>query len=266
VTRREPERVKEETIRHWTADPAGASLAAGFERGTPGFFEAVERTRYGLYPWLLADYLQSDRWTGKDVLEVGVGLGTDHLQLARAGARLAGVDITPASIDSTRKLLDLHDYESELAVADAELLPFDDSTFDCVYSFGVLHHTPDMNRAIRELQRVLRPEGTALVAVYNRHSYFYAWRFARFLFRLEWRHSTLDEMRSKFEHGEGDPLVTVSSRRELDRAFQPFSRVLIEGRHLPRHRIPSRVLDLLDPLLPSIERRVGWYWMVEATR
>jgi ubiquinone/menaquinone biosynthesis C-methylase UbiE len=266
VTRREPELIKQETIRHWTAEPAGASLAAGYERGSEEFFDVVERTRYRLYPWLLVDYLQPERWSGKDVLEVGVGLGTDHLQLARAGARLTGVDLAPASIESTRRLLDFHGYNSELAVADAEHLPFDDSTFDSVYSFGVIHHTPDMNRAIRELHRVLRPKGSALVALYNRHSYFYVWRLARFLLRLEWRDSTLEQMRSKIEYGGGNPLVVVSSRRELDSAFQSFSRVLIEARHLPRHRIPSRLLGVLGPLLRPLERRVGWYWMVEATR
>jgi SAM-dependent methyltransferase len=266
VTRVDPELIKQETIRHWTAEPAGASLAAGYEPGTRRFFQEVERTRYRLYPWLLDDYLQSERWSGKHVLEVGVGLGTDHLQLARAGARLTGVDLTPASIDYTRRLLDFHGYRSELVVADAERLPFDDSTFDCVYSFGVLHHTPDMGRAVRELHRVLRPEGYALIALYNRHSYFYVWRFAQFLLRLGWRNSTVKEMRSKIEHGDGNPLVIVSSRRELERTFQPFSRISIEARHLPRHRIPVRLQGSHQPFLSAIERRLGWYWMVQGSR
>jgi SAM-dependent methyltransferase len=260
----EPELVKEESIRQWTEEPAGAALADRYGRGTQEFFQEVERTRYQLYPWLLSEYLQPERWRGRRVLEVGVGLGTDHLQLARAGAQLAGVDLTPASIEYTRRLFDLHGYGSELRVADAESLPFDDSSFDRVYSFGVLHHTPDMDQAIREIHRVLRPNGSAVVALYNRHSYFYVWRYARFLLRQEWRGSTVDEMRGKIEHGDANPLVVVSSRRELERAFQTFPRILIEARHLPRHRFPTRVMDLLDPALRPVERHIGWYWMVEA--
>jgi SAM-dependent methyltransferase len=258
--RGDPELLKQEAVRQWTDDPAGAVLADQHDRGTPEFFQEVERTRYELYPWLKSDYLQTDRWNGKQVLEVGVGLGTDHLQLARAGAQLTGVDLTPASINYTRQHLDIHGLRSELSVADAENLPFDDQSFDCVYSFGVLHHTPDMGRAIQEIHRVLRPDGSALVALYNRHSYFYAWRYTRFLLR---RGGTVEEMRSKIEHGSGNPLVVVSSHRELARAFRVFSQASIEARHLPRHRFPGWLLRL-DPALRHLERRVGWYWMVDA--
>jgi SAM-dependent methyltransferase len=134
-----------------------------------------------------------------------------------------------------------------------------------VYSFGVLHHTPNMGQAIQEIHRVLRPDGFALVALYNRHSYFYAWRYARFLLRQEWRRSTIDEMRSKIEFGAGNPLVVVSSRRELDCAFHAFSHAFTEARHFPRHRFPGWLLRL-DPALRPFERRMGWYWMVEATK
>jgi SAM-dependent methyltransferase len=264
VKRLNPDLVKQETIRQWTAEPAGATLGDPYERGSREFFDEVERTRYGLYPWLLAEYLQAGRWTGQHVLEIGVGLGTDHLQLARAGARLTGVDLTPASIDYTRRLLELHGYQSELTVADAENLPFKDSTFDSIYSFGVLHHTPDMNRAIGEIRRVLRPEGFALIALYNRHSYFYIWRLARFLVRGEWRRSSIEQMRANVEYGDGNPLVIVSSRRELYRAFEPFARVKIEARHLPLHRLP-RGRRQLEVLLRPVGRRLGWYWIVEAS-
>jgi SAM-dependent methyltransferase len=266
MTRFDPSLIKQETVRQWTEEPAGAALADRYGRGTQEFFQEVERTRYALYPWLLSDYLQDERWRDKRVLEVGVGLGTDHLQLARAGARLAGVDLTPASIDYTHRLFELHSYHSDLSVADAEALPFEDLSFDCVYSFGVLHHTPDMAHAIREIHRVLRPNGMALIALYNRHSYFYASRYSRFLLRGEWRRSTVAEMRSRFEHGTGNPLVVVSSRRELTNAFRPFSETSIEARHVPRHRFPPWLLRAVDAPLRRIERRVGWYWMVEATK
>jgi SAM-dependent methyltransferase len=262
----EPDPIKKEAILQWTDEPAGAALADRYGRGTQEFFQEVERTRYALYPWLLNEYLKSERWHGKRMLEVGVGLGTDHLQLARAGARLTGVDLTPASIDYTRRLFDFHGYHSDLSVADAEALPFDDQTFDSVYSFGVLHHTPNLDRAIHEIHRVLRPQGFALVALYNRHSYFYAWRYTRFLLRQEWRRSTLSEMRSKIEHGDANPLVVVSSRHELKRAFDAFSRTSIEARHLPRHRLPAWLMNALGPALRRSERRIGWYWMVEATK
>src|SRR5207245_4997879 len=56
---------------------------------------------------------------------------------------------------------------------DAENLDFNDNSFDLVYSHGVLHHTPDTARAVREIHRVLRPGGRAVVMLYHRNSYNY---------------------------------------------------------------------------------------------
>ena len=65
---------------------------------------------------------------------------------------------------------------SELKVADSENLPFDDNTFDLVYSWGVIHHTPDTPKAMDEIVRVLKPGGTAKVMIYHRKSLL-AWFF-----------------------------------------------------------------------------------------
>src|SRR4029434_1670655 len=94
---------------------------------------------------------------GLDVLEVGVGLGADHQLFAHAGARLTGIDLTERAIEHVRRRFEAFGLHSDLRVAHAEHLPFADSSFDLVYSWGVLHVTPDTAGAIREVWRVLRP-------------------------------------------------------------------------------------------------------------
>jgi SAM-dependent methyltransferase len=259
------ETAKERAIEQWTAEPAGANLAAHARGDDATFYSEVERTRYHAYPWLLS-YLTPDRWSGKRVLEVGVGLGTDHLMLHRAGATVSGVDLTPASIEHSTRRLTMHGLAPDLHLADAEHLPFADQSFDAAYSFGVLHHTPDMPSAIRELRRVLRDGGTAVVALYNRRSYFAAWRLARHVLRGEFRHFSLEQMKADFEYGDGQPLVILSTRRELEALFADFSSVSIEARHLPTNRVSPRARRRLDALLRPLERRIGWYWMIEARR
>ena len=95
--------------------------------------------------------------SGRDVLEIGVGLGSDHQRYAEAGARLTGVDSRNAR-SSTR----VNGWRPctwlRAAVADAENLPFGDASFDMVYSWGVLHHSPNTRKAIEEVWRVLRRE------------------------------------------------------------------------------------------------------------
>lgn len=153
----------------WERTPCG-SWDASAPEGTREYFEQIERRRYELEPFIhgFADFSAA---RGKRVLEIGVGLGTDHVQFARAGAHLHGVDLTEKGVELVGRRLDLEGLGSDLQVADAERLPFDDESFDVVYSWGVLHHTPDTPAAVREAIRVLRPGGRLCAMLYARHSW-----------------------------------------------------------------------------------------------
>jgi SAM-dependent methyltransferase len=88
------------------------------------------------------------------VLEVGCGTGELAVRIERElGAEVAAVDISPRMVDLARE------HGVDARVADVEELPFDDASFDCVSACWVLYHTPDVDRAIAECARVLRPAG-----------------------------------------------------------------------------------------------------------
>jgi ubiquinone/menaquinone biosynthesis C-methylase UbiE len=160
---------KEEVRSFWTRTPCGSWDATAPE-GTSEYFAQIEARRYELEPFIHR-FAQFETARDESVLEIGVGLGTDHMQFARAGARLHGVDLTERGVELVRRRLALEGLTSELQTADAEQLPFPDNTFDYVYSWGVLHHTPDTPRAMREAIRVLRPGGRICVMVYSRHAW-----------------------------------------------------------------------------------------------
>lgn len=123
----------------WNAHPCGAKFA-GQEQGTDDFFRAVEEQRYRLEPHI-REMAAFDHATGKRVLEIGCGLGTDGAQFVKAGAQYVGMDLSPASVLLARKNLQLQDLPANWLISDAESLPFPDGAFDVVYSNGVLHHT-----------------------------------------------------------------------------------------------------------------------------
>lgn len=105
---------------------------------------------------------------GLRVLEIGVGAGTDFVQWLRSGATAVGVDLSPESLAEAQARVDAEALSgAELLVADAERLPFADESFDVVYSYGVLHHSPDTRAAIREVHRVLRRGGEARLMIYH---------------------------------------------------------------------------------------------------
>lgn len=121
-------------------------------------YAAQAKTRYTLEPYIL-DFAQFQETRGLRVLEIGVGLGADHQQFAEAGADLWGIDLTERAIEHTRQRLSAFGLTSHLAAGDAEHLDFPDESFDRVYAWGVLHHSPDTLQAVTEVWRVLKRGG-----------------------------------------------------------------------------------------------------------
>src|SRR5262249_44046494 len=163
--------MKERVRAFWQAHPCGTKFSEA-EMGTREFFERVEQHRYEK-EWHIPAAAGFAGARGLKVLEIGCGLGTDGAQFAKAGAVYTGVDLTEASIVLARKKFELTGLPGEFRVADAEKLDFPGESFDLVYSHGVLHHTPDIEAAVHEIHRVLKPGGRAIVMLYHRGSYNY---------------------------------------------------------------------------------------------
>jgi ubiquinone/menaquinone biosynthesis C-methylase UbiE len=250
---------KREARKQWDHDPAGSVAVEDDPLGTPESFRKVEAHRYAEQPWM-HDTFHYDRYRGQRVLEIGVGLGTDHLQFARAGARLTGIDLTQRCIDLTAARFEQERLESRLIQMDAEGLEFEEDSFDAVYSFGVLHHTPSPERAFREVRRVLRPGGVFIGGLYNERSAFYARVRLERLVRMEFLHETLEHRRARIEHSTSDavPLVRLFTARELRALLREsgFPDVRLTRRHLGLGRFTDRLPTWIER---GGGRLAGWY-------
>ena len=118
-------------------------------------------------------FLTRELVEGKEVLEVGCGMGTHAAMLARQGARLTAVDLTERAVAATRQRFALFGLNGKIERADAEQLPFADKSFDVVWSWGVIHHSSRFESCLAEISRVLRPGGRLLLMVYFRPSLVY---------------------------------------------------------------------------------------------
>jgi ubiquinone/menaquinone biosynthesis C-methylase UbiE len=156
--------LKNEVREFWNSDPCGTRYLNDQED-----FEAHARARYALEPYI-PEFAQFASSTSLKVLEVGVGMGADYLEWLKAGAQATGIDMSPASVERARRRCALAGYRPDLRVADAEHLPFADETFDVVYSYGVMHHSPDTTQCLREARRVLKPGGQARIMLYHHPS------------------------------------------------------------------------------------------------
>ena len=162
------EQLKAQVREYWNSHPCGTQFT-DVEWGSKEFFDEVERFRYDTQPFM-ERIVGFKKFAGKTLLEVGCGLGTDLLEFAKGGAIVTGVDLTPQSIELVKKRFALADIPVDARVSDAEHLPFGDNSFDVVYSFGVLHHTPNTQQAIDEVYRVLKPGGKIVIMLYHKNS------------------------------------------------------------------------------------------------
>jgi ubiquinone/menaquinone biosynthesis C-methylase UbiE len=156
--------LKEDVREFWNSDPCGTRYL-----DTPEDFDSHARARYALEPYI-PEFARFAESRGLRVLEIGVGMGADYLEWLKAGAQASGVDLSSASLGRARRRCELVGFKPDLRVADAEHLPFLDNTFDVVYSYGVMHHSPDTAKCLREARRVLKPGGQARIMIYHHPS------------------------------------------------------------------------------------------------
>jgi ubiquinone/menaquinone biosynthesis C-methylase UbiE len=270
--RTQPSDFKQAAIEQWTADPCGSSLAAGTQ-GSPEYFERLREARAAYAPWM-GDELGYRETRGLRVLDAGCGQGIDLALYASAGAVVSGIDLTTRHVELSRLHLAALGLKGEVFEGDAESLPFPDASFDRVSSNGVLHHTPDMPAALREIRRVLGPGGEARVIVYNRRSFHYwltqvLWQGILRGWLLKER-SMAGVLSRGVEYSSigARPLVNVYTPREvagmLDAAG--FGNVSVGVRHFQPSDTPItyvlkdrlRVLDNPN-VLDRIGRLGGWY-------
>ncbi len=282
----------------WNENPCGTKFAQA-EIGSVEFFAAIEKHRYET-EWHIPEMAQFPTWHGKKVLEVGCGLGTDAVEFARAGAHYTGIDLTPKSIELVQKRFQQQNLTGNFQVADAEKLPFPDNHFDLVYSHGVLHHTPDTQKAINEVHRVIKPSGKALVMLYHRNSYNYYGNIMFFrrlgakALQYDWGPKLVhlitkedikalerlqNDMRKDPNHffskeeflnqntdGAGNPLARVYSRKEASELFSRFSKVETAVRFLNKRWIPVFGKFLPKAIESPLAKLCGWHLWIIATK
>jgi ubiquinone/menaquinone biosynthesis C-methylase UbiE len=286
------------TEEFWSANQPGFRFT-DTAPGTPEFFAAVERQRYRLEPHI-PELVNFPRWRDKDVLEVGCGIATDGVNFARAGARYTGIDQSAAALSLASRRFALDGLDASFVESQAHQLPFADESFDFVFSHGVLHHIDNIEHAVAEISRVLRPGGSVLVMVYHRRSFNYLVSIMvvrralaglllvpgaskliacvtgeaptvleghRVLLRqLGLRYLTDRELfLSHNTDGPGNPLSRAFTRREATRLFRGFRSVAATVRYLNLRIYPMGERLSRTRAANRLATRWGWHLYITGT-
>lgn len=203
-------------VRHYWDNHVHDWKIARSPAGTREFFEEIEAYRFEKLRYL-AQIVDFAGYRGRQVLDVGCGVGNDLSRFARGGARCTGIDLAPHSIALARSNFRQRGLEGRFMVMNGEALELPDDSFDLVWCHTVLHFTPHPERMVREIHRVLKPGGEAIIMTVNRCSWL---NVLQRLVKLE-----IDHLDS--------PVFRQYTMAEFRALLEPFSRTRIVAERFP---------------------------------
>jgi SAM-dependent methyltransferase len=184
-------------------------------------------------------------------------------------ADVVAVDLNPVAVQQTQTRFRLHDLDAQALQADGKRLPFPDDSFDYVYSWGALHHSPELGWSVAELMRVARPGAGFGVMLYNRRSihHWYMTRFVEGFLHYESRFLGPLRLASRYGDGareEGNPYTWPVTRDEILALVRPYSddaQVRVLGTDLDgifALMLPGLGLVMPPSMKKVWARRLGW--------
>ena len=195
-------------------------------------------------------------------------MGTDLCQYAKHGAETYGIDFSITHLNHARENFALRGLKGYFCLGDGENLPYPDSYFDVIYSNGVIHHSPDTQKMIDEMFRVLKPGGVIKIMVYARNSWQFWIKLIRGLWlkNPEYANVSINEVMSRtveVSAGDAAPLVKVYSGKKIKSMFTQFKHVNVQKRQLNKCAF-NRYLQWLP--INVLQYAIGWNLIITATK
>jgi SAM-dependent methyltransferase len=257
---------------YWDRRPCNLRHSAA-PVGTREYFDQVEARKYFVEPHIPA-FADFARWRGKRVLEIGCGLGTESVNFARAGAILTAVDLSPKSLELCRQRFAVYGLAADFYVGSAErlsdFLPIE--PYDLVFSFGVLHHTPNPPAAIEQIRRYLAPAGELRIMVYSKFSYKLFWIMHQ---TGDWDFARMDEIIARYSEAQtGCPVTYTYTFAEVRELLTGFEILEIKKDHIFPYDVEAyrRYEYQKEPCWQGVsaerfrqfEAELGWHTLVKA--
>jgi SAM-dependent methyltransferase len=243
--------------------------------GTREYFDDVERRKYFVEPHI-PEFAEFARWSERSVLEIGCGIGTDTVRFARAGANVTAVELSDESAAIARQRVAVFDLGDrvQIRVGNAEELPtiVPPQRFDLVYSFGVIHHSPNPARIVEHIRSYMDATSELRLMVYARVSYKLFW-----IMKEEgvWDMSRIDELIARNSEAQtGCPVTYTYTDDSVRELLAGFTVTNVRKAHIFTWDIDAyrryeykKALEwatVSDAELAILERELGWHLLVRA--
>lgn len=241
--------------------------------GTKEYFDEVEARKYFVEPHI-PGFAQFERWKGKKVLEIGCGIGTDSINFARAGAHLTVVDVSEKSLALCQERFKVYNLTARFYGGSAEelsrFIPVE--SYDLIYSFGVIHHTPNPGKALLEIQKFCAPETELRIMLYSKWCWKIFWIILSYGKGAFWKTGEL--VRAYAEAQTGCPIVYFYSFHDIRRLMKDYNIVEMRKEHIFPYKISPYVRYQYEKvwyfrwmpqwLFRRLERQFGWHTLIVA--
>jgi len=248
----------EEVTAYWNGRPCNIRHSPKPVGGRE-YFDEVEERKHFVESHIPA-FAQFDRWRGKSVLEVGCGIGTEAVNFARCDADYTGVELSQASLDLSRKRFDVYRLKGRFILCNAEHLGahVERNHFDLVYSFGVIHHSPNQRAIVEQIRKVIRDDGEFRCMLYAKNS---------------WKDIMIEAGFDQPEAQRGCPIATTYTVEMVHDLFRGLFEVTSMAQaHIFPYVVEKYVnyeyelqpwFKAMPPeLFAALERRLGWHLLI----
>lgn len=245
----------EKIIDYWNNQPCNINHSP-LEKCTKEYFDEVEKRKYFVENHIPA-FAEFEKWKDRKVLEIGCGIGTDAVNFAKNGAIYTGIELSSESLEITKKRFDLFNLKGSFYNVDAqniEDLYKIGKDFDLIYTFGVVHHSPDPQKIIDNCLLLLKPGGVLKVMVYAENS---------------WKKMMIDEKLDQYEAQTNCPVAFTYTNEQIYDMFNNFKNINIDQKHIFTYKIPEYKKyeykkedwfeNMPDNIFKVLEKKLGWH-------
>jgi 2-polyprenyl-3-methyl-5-hydroxy-6-metoxy-1,4-benzoquinol methylase len=253
----------EEKIRkYWNAQPCNVRHGRS-EMGSVNYFKEVSQRRYQVEPHI-PEFAGFHLWAGKRVLEIGCGIGSDAEEFAKHGAEYVGIDLSDQSLEIAQQrfeVLGLQGKFYNIDVSDSAALSAL-GQFDLVYSYGVIHHFPGIDKIINNIYKVTETAGEFRFMVYAKNS---------------WKYAMIQKGLDQFEAQAGCPYAQAFTKDEIHQLLEPSWHVErlrqdhcfmynVEAYKAGRYELEPWFDAMSEPHRQAVREYLGWHLLVKARK